>query len=191
MENNFDSEISKDLIMKFTPLVKNRAALYSTDTVEYDDLYQEGMIGLFKAVRDYRSESAASFFSFADLCITRQMITAVKAATRQKHMPLNTYVSLNKPAFEEGSEKTALMDLMPSRKILDPETLIIGQESLHLIEDELEDKLSKFEKEVIKYYIDGIGYVEIAELLDKPAKSIDNALQRIKKKLEVILEEKN
>jgi len=154
-----------------------------------EDIIQEGMIGLFKAVRDFRHDSTASFFSFADICITRQIITAVKASTRQKHMPLNTYVSLNKPAFVADSEKTALLDMMPSAKILDPEALVIGQESLHLIEDELEDKLSKFEKEVLKYYIEGIGYIEIATLLDKPSKSIDNALQRIKKKLELILDE--
>ncbi len=187
-----DHDYALDYLMnKYKKLVEKKSKSYFLMGAGREDIIQEGMIGLFKAVRDYRSESAASFFSFADLCITRQMITAVKAATRQKHMPLNTYVSLNKPAFEEGSEKTALMDLMPSKKILDPETLIIGEESLHLIEDELEDKLSKFEKVVLKHYIEGLGYVEIAEVLEKPAKSIDNALQRIKKKLEGIMEEKN
>lgn len=175
---------------KYKKLVEKKSKSYFLMGAGRDDIIQEGMIGLFKAIRDYKPESTASFFSFADLCITRQIITAVKASTRQKHMPLNTYVSLNKPAFEEDSDKTALMDLMPSKRILDPEELVIGEESLHLIEDELADKLSKFEKEVLKYYIDGIGYVEIAQMLEKPAKSIDNALQRIKKKLELILQEK-
>ncbi len=178
------------LLNKYKKLVEKKSKSYFLMGAGRDDLIQEGMIGLFKAVRDYRHDSTASFFSFADLCITRQIITAVKASTRQKHMPLNTYVSLNKPAFEEGSDKTALLDLMPSKKILDPEELIIGEESLHLIEEELEDKLSKFEKEVLKLYIDGVGYVEIAQVINKPVKSIDNALQRIKKKLEGIMTDK-
>lgn len=178
------------LLNKYKKLVEKKSKSYFLMGAGRDDLIQEGMIGLFKAVRDYRHDSTASFFSFADLCITRQIITAVKASTRQKHMPLNTYVSLNKPAFEEGSDKTALLDLMPSKKILDPEELLIGEESLHLIEEELEDKLSKFEKEVLKLYIDGVGYVEIAQVINKPVKSIDNALQRIKKKLEGIMTDK-
>ncbi len=106
-------------------------------------------------------------------------------------MPLNSYVSLNKPVYEEDNDKTALMDVMPSKNIVNPEDLFIGEENLHMIEDELEAKLSKFEKEVIELYIEGIGYVEIAEKMDKPVKSIDNALQRIKKKLEGILIDKN
>lgn len=178
------------LMNKYKKLVEKKAKSYFLMGAGREDIIQEGMIGLFKAVRDYRHDSTASFFSFADLCITRQMITAVKAATRQKHMPLNTYVSLNKPAFEEDSEKTPLLDLMPSKRIQDPEELVIGEESLHLIEDELNLRLSAFEKEVLKRYIDGTGYVEIGVQLDKPAKSIDNALQRIKKKLENILKEK-
>lgn len=179
------------LMNKYKKLVEKKSKSYFLMGAGREDIIQEGMIGLFKAVRDYRHDSTASFFSFADICITRQIITAVKASTRQKHMPLNTYVSLNKPAFEADSDKTALLDMMPSKKILDPETLLIGEESRLLIEDELEDKLSKFEKEVLKHYIEGIGYIEIATLLKKPSKSIDNALQRIKKKLELILDEKN
>lgn len=178
------------LMNKYKKLVEKKSKSYFLMGAGREDIIQEGMIGLFKAVRDYDHDNTASFFSFADLCITRQIITAVKASTRQKHMPLNTYVSLNKPVFEEDSDKTALLDLMPSKKILDPEALLIGEESLHVIEDELEDKLSKFEKLVLKYYVEGIGYVEIAEILKKPVKSIDNALQRIKKKLELILLEK-
>jgi len=178
------------LMNKYKKLVEKKSKSYFLMGAGREDIIQEGMIGLFKAVRDYHHDSTASFFSFADLCITRQMITAVKAATRQKHIPLNTYVSLNKPAFEEDSEKTSLMDLMPSKRILDPEELVIGEESLHLIEDELEERLSVFEKEVLKLYIDGLGYVEIGDKMEKSAKSIDNALQRIKKKLEGILSQK-
>lgn len=175
------------LLNKYKRLVEKKTKSYFLVGAGRDDLIQEGMIGLFKAIRDYRGDMDSSFFTFADLCVTRQIITAVKASTRQKHMPLNTYVSLNKPAYEEDNDKTPLLDLMPSKSVVDPEELIIGEESLHMIEDELEDKLSNFEKEVLKFYVDGIGYVEIATMMGKPIKSIDNALQRIKKKLELIL----
>lgn len=155
-----------------------------------DDIVQEGMIGLFKAIRDYNPNKEASFYSFADLCVTRQMITAVKASTRQKHMPLNSYVSLNKPSYQDEDDRPELIDSVPSGRISNPEELFIGRENLHIIEHELADKLSKFEKEVLQLYIDGIGYVEVAGILDKPVKSIDNALQRIKKKVEKILLDK-
>lgn len=179
------------LLNKYKKLVEKKSKSYFLIGASRDDIIQEGMIGLFKAVRDFKHDTPASFFSFADLCVTRQIITAVKASTRQKHMPLNTYVSLNKPVFEEDNDKTALMDVMPSKTVVDPEALFIGEESLHIIEDELEAKLSKFEKEVLEYYIEGVGYVEIAEKIEKPVKSIDNALQRIKKKLEGILKDKD
>jgi RNA polymerase sporulation-specific sigma factor len=175
---------------KYKKLVEKKSKSYFLMGAGRDDLIQEGMIGLFKAIRDYRNDTASSFFSFADLCITRQIITAVKAATRQKHMPLNSYISLNKPVFEEDNDKIVLMDLMPSKQIVDPEELIIDKENMHIIEDELADKLSDFEKDVLEYYVEGIGYVEVAEILEKPVKSIDNALQRIKKKLEIIMKEK-
>lgn len=179
------------LLDKYKKLVEKKSKTYFLIGASRDDIIQEGMIGLFKAVRDFRHDTASSFFSFADLCVTRQIITAVKASTRQKHIPLNSYISLNKPAFVEDNDKTALLDMMPSKKIVNPEDLFIGEENLHMIEAELDAKLSKFEKEVIGYYIDGQGYVEIAEIVGKSAKSIDNALQRIKKKLEVILQEKD
>lgn len=179
------------LMGKYKRLVEKKSKSYFLMGAGRDDLIQEGMIGLFKAIRDYEKDhhNHSSFFTFADLCITRQIITAVKASSRQKHMPLNTYVSLNKPAFEEDNDKTALVDLMPSKGTLDPEEMIIGEENLHTIEDELEAKLSKFEREVLSYYLDGQDYVEIAGIMDKPVKSIDNALQRIKKKVEGIVEE--
>lgn len=179
------------LLNKYKKLVEKKSKSYFLIGASRDDIIQEGMIGLFKAVRDYKHDTPSSFFSFADLCVTRQIITAVKASTRQKHMPLNSYVSLNKPAYEEDNDKTALLDLMPSKSNLNPEDMLIDEENLHMIEDELASNLSKFEKEVIDLYIDGIGYVDIAEMLDKPVKSVDNALQRIKKKLELILNEKN
>jgi len=177
------------LLNKYKKLVEKKSNAYFLMGASRDDIIQEGMIGLFKAVRDYRHTEPASFFSFADLCVTRQIISAVKAATRQKHIPLNTYISLDKPVYEEDNNRTTLLDLMPSKKIDDPQELIIDQESLQRIEEQLEKKLSIFEKNVLKYFVEGMGYIEISLLLDKSAKSIDNALQRIKKKLAIIIDE--
>lgn len=179
------------LMNKYKILVERKAKSYFLIGASKEDIIQEGMIGLFKAVRDYKSDKTASFYSFADLCVTRQMISAVKASTRQKHMPLNTYISLNKPAYEEENDKTNLIDRMPSNKIINPEDLLIGRENLSIIEHELTEKLSKLEKKVFGLYVNGKNYVEIAEQLERPVKSIDNALQRIKKKVEIILKDKN
>jgi RNA polymerase sporulation-specific sigma factor len=175
------------LMNKYKRLVEKKSKSYFLIGAGKDDLIQEGMIGLFKAIRDYRNDREASFYSFADLCVTRQMISAVKASTRQKHMPLNTYISLNRPMFEDENENSSLEDRMPSSKIINPEDILIGKENRHLIENELSKKLSRFEKEVLSFYIEGISYVEIAEILDRPIKSVDNALQRIKKKVEQII----
>lgn len=179
------------LLNKYKALVEKKSKSYFLIGAGRDDIIQEGMIGLFKAVRDYRDDKMASFYSFADLCVTRQMITAVKASTRQKHMPLNSYISLNKPVFEEDNDKTAFLDRMPSSKIINPEDLFIGQESAGIIELELSKRLSKLEKQVLQLYVDGITYVEIADILNRSIKSIDNALQRIKKKVEQIVKENN
>ncbi|MBC7960676.1 MAG: RNA polymerase sporulation sigma factor SigH [Vallitaleaceae bacterium] len=178
------------LMNKYKVLVERKAKSYYLIGASKDDVIQEGMIGLFKAIRDYNPHREASFYSFADLCVTRQMISAVKASTRQKHMPLNSYVSLNKPIYEDESDKTDLLEVMPSNKIVDPEEVIIGEEERHIIEDELAKRLSKMEGEILQLYIDGINYVEIAEITNRPVKSIDNALQRIKKKVEQILKDK-
>ncbi len=178
------------LMNKYKLLVEKKSRSYFLMGGSKDDIVQEGMIGLFKAIRDYRSDKEASFYSFADLCVTRQMITAVKASTRQKHMPLNSYVSLNKPSYQDDDDRPELIDSVPSGRVSNPEAIFIGHETLHMIEHELIEKLSKMEKEVLQLYIDGTGYVEVAELLDRPVKSVDNALQRIKKNVEIILVEK-
>jgi len=179
------------LMNKYKIFVEKKAKSYFMIGASKEDIIQEGMIGLFKAIRDYNPNRESSFYSFADLCVTRQMISAVKASTRQKHMPLNSYVSLNKPMYEEDNDKTALLDIMPSKKVINPEEVLIGEENLHIIENELVKRLSKFESKVLKYYVEGNNYVEIAKIMDKPVKSIDNALQRIKKKVEQILIDKN
>ena len=148
------------------------------------------MIGLYKAVRDFRPEKLASFRAFAELCVTRQIITAIKTATRQKHIPLNSYISLNKPIFDEESDRT-LLDVISEGRITNPEELLIGQEDLSTIESRIGKMLSPLEWEVLLAYLDGRSYQEIAEDLGRHVKSIDNALQRVKRKMEKLLEQKN
>ena len=155
-----------------------------------EDIYQEGMIGLYKAIRDYNSEKLSTFKGFAELCITRQIITAVKSATRQKHIPLNTYISLNKPVYDGESDKT-LLDVMESLKISDPEELFVDREQINEIEKHVLKNLSKYEKIVLHYYIIGKSYQQIAYLLNRQPKSIDNAIQRIKRKLVKCLDRNN
>ena len=185
-----DEEAQEFLLDKYKFLVRAKSRAYFLIGADNEDIIQEGMIGLYKAVRDYNEEKNASFHSFAELCVNRQMITAIKAATRQKHQPLNSYVSLNKPVYEEESEQT-YMDLLQSGALLNPEVLLIGQENKSFLEHQMMKKLSSFETRVLVLYLQGRSYFEIARVLDKPEKSIDNALQRVKKKLEHFLEEKN
>ena len=146
------------------------------------------MIGLFKAIRDYQAERLSSFRAFAELCITRQIITAIKTATRQKHVPLNSYVSLNKPIYDEESDRT-LMDVIVEGRAQNPEELIIDRENLVSLRDQVDQVLSSLEQEVLNAYLDGKSYQEIADKLGRHVKSIDNALQRVKRKLEKFLEE--
>ena len=192
MAQNGDEAAQEYLLDKYKSLVRAKSRAYFLIGADSEDIIQEGMIGLYKAVRDYNEEKNASFRSFAELCVNRQMITAIKAATRQKHQPLNSYVSLNKPVYEEESEQT-YMDFLQSDSsaLLNPETLLIGQENKHFLEDQMVKNLSSFETRVLVLYLQGRSYFEIAHVLDKPEKSIDNALQRVKKKLEKFLEEKN
>ena len=161
-----DNEAEARLLDKYKPLVKAKSRAYFLIGADTEDIIQEGMIGLYKAIRDYDKEKNASFRSFAELCINRQMITAIKAATRQKHQPLNSYISLNKP-------------------------VLIGQENKNFLENQMEKNLSSFESRVLTLYLQGRSYFEIANMLDKPEKSIDNALQRVKKKLEKFVLKKN
>lgn len=171
------------LINKYENFVKSKARSYFLIGADKEDIYQEGMIGLYKAIRDYKTDKLTSFKAFAELCVTRQIITAIKTATRQKHIPLNTYVSLNKPIYEEESERT-LLDVIAELKISDPEEMVISKEEINHIEKEIEKVLSDLEMEVLMSYLDGKSYQEIACDLDRHSKSIDNALQRVKRKLE-------
>ncbi len=176
------------LINKYKSFVRAKARTYFLIGADREDIIQEGMIGLFKAIRDYKGDKLSSFRAFAELCITRQIITAIKTATRQKHIPLNSYVSLNKPIFDEESDRT-LMDIISEESISDPEELIINREEFKGIESKMGEILSSLEWEVLTSYLDGKSYQEIAEDLDRHVKSIDNALQRVKRKLEKYLEE--
>lgn len=174
------------LINKYKNFVRAKARSYFLIGADREDIIQEGMIGLYKAIRDFRQDKLSSFRAFAELCITRQIITAIKTATRQKHIPLNSYVSLNKPIYEEESDRT-LLDVLSGAKVSDPEELIISREELVHIESKIGEILSGLEWEVLKSYLDGKSYQEIACDLDRHAKSIDNALQRVKRKLEKYL----
>lgn len=190
MAQEGDDSVQDYLLDKYKSLVRAKSRAYFLIGADSEDIIQEGMIGLYKAVRDFKSEKNASFRSFAELCVNRQMITAIKAATRQKHQPLNSYISLNKPVYEEETEQT-YMDILQEGAFLNPETLLIGQENRNVLEDHMLKNLSSFETRVLALYLQGRSYFEIARSLKKPEKSIDNALQRIKKKLERFLEEKD
>jgi RNA polymerase sporulation-specific sigma factor len=176
------------LINKYKSFVRAKARTYFLIGADREDIIQEGMIGLYKAIRDYRGDKLSSFRAFAELCITRQIITAIKTATRQKHIPLNSYVSLNKPIFDEESDRT-LLDIISEESVSDPEEMIINREEFSGIEDKMSEILSGLEWEVLSMYLQGKSYQEIAEELDRHVKSIDNALQRVKRKLEKYLEE--
>jgi len=184
-----DEQALEYIIHKYRNFVRAKARSYFLIGADREDIIQEGMIGLFKAIRDFRQDKLSSFRAFAELCITRQIITAIKTATRQKHTPLNSYVSLNKPIYDEESDRT-LMDVLSGTRISDPEELIISQEDFNSIECKIEELLSDLEWEVLTSYLQGKSYQEIAADLDRHVKSIDNALQRVKRKLERYLEEK-
>jgi len=175
------------LISKYKNFVRSKARSYFLIGADKEDIIQEGMIGLYKAIRDYRGDKQSSFRAFADLCITRQIITAIKTATRQKHIPLNSYVSLNKPIYDEESDRT-LLDVISGIHIADPEEIVINQEQMEDIEVKMGELLSSLEMEVLTFYLEGKSYQEIAEQLDRHVKSIDNALQRVKRKLGKYLE---
>jgi len=178
------------LITKYRLLVRAKARSYFLIGADKEDIVQEGMIGLYKAIRDFKGDKLASFRAFAELCITRQIITAIKTATRQKHIPLNSYVSLDKPIYDEESDRT-LMDVLTGAIMDDPEELMIHREEFGYLEEKMSEILSELELQVLALYLDGQSYHEISAKLNRHVKSIDNALQRVKRKLErhLVLEE--
>ena len=181
LAQNGDGQALAYLLNKYKNFVRSKAPSYFLIGADHEDIVQEGMIGLYKAIRDFQPSRLSSFRSFAELCVKRQIITAIKAATRQKHVPLNSYVSLNKPLYDEESERT-LLDVIEGRTT-NPEDLYISQEDLSRIQTQISEVLSDLERQVLDAFMDGKSYQEIAELLGRHVKSIDNALQRVKRKL--------
>ena len=176
------------LLEKYKNMVRTKARSYFLIGADREDLIQEGMIGLYKAVRDFKAERQVSFRVFAEVCITRQIITAIKTATRQKHKPLNSYVSLNKPIYDEESDRT-LSDIVTVMNDLNPEDIMINKEDVEQTEAKIEQMLSDLEWRVLCLYLEGKSYQEIAKKLNRQPKSIDNALQRVKAKIEKYLDE--
>ena len=182
-----ESDITDYIMDKYKYLVRKKAKAMYLLGGENDDLIQEGMIGLFKAVRDYDINHESSFYSFAELCISRQMYTALQASGRKKHSPLNTYVSIQQDSDEEGA---GLIDALENKKERNPEEILIDQENVEAIEKIIEEELSSFERQVLELSMTGMGYVEIAKLLGRDGKSTDNALSRVKTKIRKALNKK-
>ncbi len=180
------------LMEKYKYLVRSKAKALFLIGGDRDDLIQEGMIGLYKAIRDYQAGKDNSFFNFADLCVSRQIFSAIKASNRKKNIPLNTYISLYAPAYGESGdaeEKETLVDIIHQKKVSNPEELVIDKENTSMIEYELVRRLSDLEKQVLGLYMQDLKYIQIAEVLGKEPKTIDNALTRIKTKLNQLLKE--
>ncbi|GAB6099831.1 RNA polymerase sporulation sigma factor SigH [Halanaerocella petrolearia] len=178
------------LIKKYKNFVKAKSKSYFLVGADQDDIVQEGLIGLYKAIRDYEVDKLASFKSFAELCITRQIITAIKTATRQKHQPLNSYVSLNKPIFSQESDRT-LLDVLENSELYNPEKIFVTNQSCSFLEESIKEMLSDLELAVLQEYLKEKSYQEIARTLDRHVKSVDNALQRVKNKINDFLEKHN
>ena len=178
-----DQEAMEKLLNKYKEMVLRKAKSMYILGGDSDDLIQEGMLGLFKAVRDYDCGRDASFRTFAQLCVTRQLYTAVKASSRKKHLPLNTAISLSRPVREDGEEDEEFLDCLEADASSNPEVYLIGQEEIERLEEKIEKERSPLEKQVLELHLTGMGYVEIAHVLNRDEKSTDNALQRIRTKL--------
>jgi RNA polymerase sporulation-specific sigma factor len=179
-----DDQAIEHLLNRYRHYARAKARSYFLAGADKEDIVQEGMIGLYKAIRDFQADKNTAFRAFAELCMTRQIITAIKTATRQKHIPLNSYVSLNKPAPDEEDDARSLEESLETRTISDPADLVVSAEEIANIRASVGKVLSAFETEVLQLYMDGKSYQQIADMLGRHVKSIDNALQRIKRKLE-------
>lgn len=181
--NENDKEALAYLLDKYKNLVNIKVSKYFMIGAEKEDILQEGMIGLFKAIKDFKPEKQNSFKSFANICIERQLITAVKSSNRQKHMPLNSYLSLNVAAYDNNDEDSVeLIDTFNSKTVEDPLETVMKKEYYNQVENAVNKNLSKFEKQVLDRFLKGESYITIAQKLDSPVKSVDNAIQRIRKK---------
>lgn len=185
-----DDHAIEVLLGRYRHYARAKARTYFLAGADKEDVVQEGMIGLYKAIRDFQEDRNIAFRSFAELCMTRQIITAIKTATRQKHAPLNSYVSLNKPVSEDDGERT-LADSIAADPHVDPAELVISTEEVESLRSSMGKLLSSLETEVLQLYMDGKSYQEIGDILGRHVKSIDNALQRIKRKLEAYVLTRN
>ena len=178
-----DKQAIAYLMNKYKELVNIKVSKYFMVGAERDDIVQEGLIGLFKAIKMFKKDKNNSFKSFANMCIERQLITAIKSSTRQKHMPLNSYLSLNASAYDNEEENgIELINTLDNKMVEDPLETVMKKEYYEQIESSIEKSLSTFEKQVLDGYVKGYSYVTIAKKLDSPVKSVDNAIQRIRKK---------
>ena len=182
-----ENGITDHLLDKYKNLVRSNAQTMYILGADNDDLIQEGMIGLFKAIRDYDSGRDASFFTFADLCISRQMYNAVQASQRQKHIPLNTYISLYAQMDKDSEEGQELGEMISSPTEPSLEEMVIGKETAKALEDQIAQELSEFENQVLDLHLTGMTYVQIAKVLGRDEKSTDNALQRVKTKVKKLI----
>ena len=179
-----DERACCDLVRKYRGLIRYKARTYYLVGADRDDIIQEGMIGLYKAMRDYDPSRQASFHSFADLCVTRQIITAVKSATRRKHSPLNGYVSLSRSTSMEEDGERLLSDILAAKGVCDPADIVVAAWETDFIRSGVSEALSSFEAKVLTLYTNGRSYQEIADALGRHTKAVDNALQRVKRKME-------
>ena len=183
-----DQEAYNHLINKYKNFIRSKTKSYFIMGAEKEDVIQEGLVGLYKAIRDYNPERKTSFKAFAELCITRQIITAIKTATRQKHLMLNTAISIDKPIYDDDSDRT-LVDVIAISKVCDPEEIYMRMELSKDLKEKIKKTLSPLESQVLTAYLEGLSYQEMAERLGRHVKSIDNALQRIKRKIEKTFKE--
>lgn len=182
-------EATNTLLERYKEMVRSKARTYFLIGADRDDVIQEGMIGLYKAIMDYKPEKDSSFRSFAGLCVMRQILSAVRVSSRLKHLPLNEYISLNYPVNDEDGKETTLMDLLPDPNARSPEDILTGIEERDSLEAQIEALLSPLEKKVLHLFLKGLDYIQIAEIIDKTPKSVDNALQRVKQKISRMLQE--
>lgn len=177
------------LLERYKEMVRSKARTYFLIGADRDDVVQEGMIGLYKAIVDYRPEKEISFRTFAQLCVVRQILTAIRVSSRMKHLPLNEYISLNRPVNDEDGKETTMIDLLPDPNGQSPEDILTGIEERQCLEEQIDALLSPMEKKVLHLFLQGLDYTQIAERMDKKPKSVDNALQRVKQKISRMLHE--
>ena len=182
-------EATDVLMERYKEMVRSKARTYFLIGADRDDVIQEGMIGLYKAIMDYKSEKNASFHTFAQLCVIRQILSAVRVSSRLKHLPLNEYISLNRPVNDEDGKETTMLDLLPDPNGCSPEDILMSIEERKRLDKQIDTSLSPLERRVLRLFLQGLDYIEIAEKIEKSPKSVDNALQRVKQKISRMLQE--